>query len=104
MTEEEKSQPLENQLPNVEFDETLVEEKKEVVFRHPQQILTNKEIQILLAKKNEELNDLEKDAIKLFLIRAKHHNSRPLKVLSKKQNKLKKQKRRTAKKSRKTNR
>ena len=94
---------------------------QEVKFRHPQQILTNKEIQILFEKKGklDELNaerekngeepldtltDTEQGAIKLFLVRAKHHGSTPKKVLSTKQNKVRKVRKRLAKASRKNNR
>jgi hypothetical protein len=93
---------------------------QEVKFRHPQQLLTNKEIQILLMKKAkndaenkereekgeeaiDELSEVEKGAIKLFFLRAKYHNSKP-KQLSAKQRTAKKAARKTAKKSRKANR
>jgi ABC-type oligopeptide transport system ATPase subunit len=82
--------------------EVINEPKKEVVFRHPQQILTEKEIQILLTKEKEELTEIESKAIKLFLLRAKHHGSKP-KVLSGTQRAHRKVKRKLAKKSRKIN-
>lgn len=97
-------------------------EKKEVKFRHPHQVLSNREFQILIEKqaavdqakaekeKNgqdpetvEDLTPTEKNAISLFLIRAKHHNSRP-KLLSAKKRKVLKKKRKTSRDSRKKNR
>lgn len=95
-------------------------EIKDVVFRHPQQILTNKEIQNLFRKKAkvdeenlerekrgeekvEGLTEIEKGAITLFLLRARHQGSKP-KKLNKKQRTALKAKRRTSNKSRKINR
>lgn len=102
MNEDEKKVAAE-QAP--ETTQELVEEvKKEVKFRHPHQILTNKEVQILLTKKEEELTEVEKDAIKLFVVRARHHGSTPRKVLNTAQNKKKRLKKRMTKKSRKANR
>lgn len=93
----------------------------EVNFRHPQQILTNKEIQLLFQKKgklDEEnaerekkgeevvdgLSETEKGAIKLFLVRAQHHGSTPKQQFTAKQNKARKNKRKISKASRKANR
>lgn len=103
MNEDEKNVAAE-QAP--ETTQELVEEvvKQEVKFRHPHQILTNKEIQILIAKKEEDLTEVEKDAIKLFIVRTKHHGSSPRKVLNTAQNKKKRNKKRIAKQSRKANR
>jgi hypothetical protein len=119
---EEKNQQSETQeiTDVIEVTEPVVEEIKEVVFRHPQQILTNKEIQNLFKKKAkvdeenaerekrgedpvEGLTPTEKGAISLFILRAKHHGSKP-KKLSAKQRTAVKAKRKTSKKSRKINR
>lgn len=98
-----------------------IEVPADVNFRHPQQILTNKEIQILFTKKGkldeenaerekkgeepvEGLTENEKGAIKLFLVRAQHHGSKPKKVFNTRQNKASKKKRRISKASRKANR
>jgi hypothetical protein len=120
----EENQNPENQEINEQvdssIDEVMVEDEKieEVIFRHPQQILTNKQLQNLFKKQAkvdqlksvsenpdevEDLTETEKGAIKLFLLRARHHNSKP-KALSTKQRKALKKKRRTAKISRKANR
>jgi len=80
------------------------EPPKEVIFRHPQQVLTNKEVQILLMKKEEDMNETEKAALALYFVRAKHHGSRPLKQLNTRQNKKKRHKRRMSNQSRKANR
>jgi hypothetical protein len=107
----------------VNFSNKITEESapREVNFRHPQQILTNKEIQILFEKKGkvdqenaerekkgeepiEGLTEIEKGAIQLFLIRAQHHGSKPKLNLSTKQRKARKKKRSISKASRKANR
>lgn len=112
---------LNNETP-VTPDENVVE-KKEVKFRHPQQILTNKEIQILFEKQaqiNEAKAEIEKNggdpetiegltveeegAIKLFLLRARNHKSTPKVQFTKRQNKARRKARRTSKNSRKQNR
>lgn len=97
-----------------------VEEIKDVAFRHPQQLLTNKQIQSLFLKKGkideenaerekrgeepiEGLTETEKGAITLFLLRARSHGSKP-KQLSTKERTARKAKRKTSKKSRKLNR
>jgi len=119
---EVKNQQIETQeiTEVIEVAEPEVEEIKDVVFRHPQQILTNKEIQNLFKKKakvDEEnaerekrgeepvkgLTETEEGAIKLFILRAKHHGSKP-KVLTAKQRTALKAKRKASKKSRKINR
>lgn len=122
---EVKNQEIETQeiIKEVDAIEQIlneVEEIKDVVFRHPQQILTNKEIQNLFRKKAkvdeenlerekrgeekvEGLTETEKGAIILFLLRARHQGSKP-KKLSKKQRTALKAKRKTSKKSRKINR
>src|SRR5258708_7468210 len=64
--------------------------QEEIKWRHPQQVLTNKEAVILLSKKEEDLTESEKIALKWLVLRAKHHNSSPKKVLNKQQNSLKK--------------
>ncbi|HTH30832.1 MAG TPA: hypothetical protein VL946_05745 [Lacibacter sp.] len=119
---EVKNQEIETQeiTDVIEVAEPEVEEIKDVTFRHPQQILTNKEVQNLFrkqAKVNEEnaerekrgeeavegLTETEKGAIKLFLLRARHHGSKP-KVLTAKQRTALKAKRKASRKSRKINR
>lgn len=75
----------------------------ELILRHPQQILTNKQVQFLLMKKEEDMTETEKGALSLFLLRAKHHNSRP-KMLSSKQRIALKKKRKASRDSRKVNR
>ena len=104
----------------IDAAEPEVEEIKDVVFKHPQQILSNKEIQYLFKKKakiDEEnlerekrgedpvdsLSETEKGAISLFLLRAKHQGSKPKKLTSKKRTLLK-AKRKASRKSRKINR
>src|SRR5258705_11819575 len=62
--------------------------QEEIKWRHPQQVLTNKEAVILLSKKEEDLTEAEKVALKWLVLRARHHNSTPKKVLSKSQNSL----------------
>lgn len=76
----------------------------EIKWRHPQQVLTNREAQILLTKKEEELTESEKYALKWLILRARNHGSSPKKVLTKTQNKRKRLKRKMAKQSRKANR
>lgn len=124
MDENQKSenQEINEELNNVEniTEDVVVEEEKieDVIFRHPQQILTNKQLQNLFKKQAkidqlkaasenpddiEDLTETEKGAIKLFLLRARHHNSKP-KALSTKQRKALKKKRKISRASRKVNR
>ena len=119
---EVKNQPIKTQeiTEVIEVAEPEIEVIKDVVFRHPQQILTNKEIQNLFRKKAkveeenaerekrgeepvEGLSETEKGAIKLFILRAKHSGSKPKKLTSKQRTALK-AKRKASKKSRKINR
>ena len=116
--------PDDIELSESEIDELKreLEKPKEVNFRHPQQMLTNNEIQILFEKKGvidqqkeeiekqggdpntvEDLTETEKGAISLFLVRAKFHNSKA-KQLSSKLRKARKKARKISKKSRKVNR
>ena len=120
---ESKNQPTENQelnFPEVTGNDLTTEisasdiaeleadfanhPQVEIKWRHPQQILTNKEAQILLSKKEEELTEVEKTALKWLVLRLRHHNSTPKKVSSTKQNTKRKLKRRMSKVSRKANR
>jgi hypothetical protein len=134
---ESKNQPIENQeeqlitdaelaeieASTIDFSNEITEQTApaEVNFRHPQQILTNREIQILFEKKGkldqenaervkkgeepiEGLTEIEKGAIQLFLVRAQHHGSKPKLNLSTKQKKARKRKRSISKASRKANR
>lgn len=120
--DENQTIDAEKVLTDILTEEVEKPEIKEVKFRHPQQLLTNKEIQILIEKqalveqaraekeKNgedpdtvEDLNPTEKGAISLYLLRARHHNSRP-KLLSSKKRKALKKKRKISKNSRKANR
>jgi len=118
-----KNQEIETQKITVDAIEQAIneiDEIKDVVFKHPQQILTNKEIQNLFKKKAkvdeenlerekrgeekvEGLTETEKGAISLFMLRARHQGSKP-KKLNKKQRTALKAKRKTSKKSRKINR
>ena len=116
---EGSSLPVGETLSDIQTEEL---EKKEVVFRHPQQVLSNREIQILFNKqakvselkaKKEELGEdpdtvedltlTEKGAISLFLVRAKNQNSKA-KISSTKDRKSRKKARKSSKKSRKINR
>lgn len=116
----EKNEQIVNQEITDVIDVIETEEIKDVVFRHPQQLLTTKEIQNLFRKKSkvdeenverekrgeelvEGLTEIEKGAINLFLLRAKHHNSKP-KQLTSKERTARKAKRKAAKQSRKINR
>lgn len=104
------------------FDENEDVRPADVVFKHPHQILTNKQIQLLFRKQAwlekekqarkergedeegaEELTPTEKSAIDLFILRAKHQHSKP-KQLNAKQRTAKRLKRRMTKVSRKANR
>jgi hypothetical protein len=78
--------------------------KQEIKWRHPQQVLTNKEMQILMSKKEEDLTESERTALKWMILRLKHHNSSPRLTPNKRQNALKRKKRRMSKVSRKANR
>jgi len=117
--EDISNEVLESIVKKLEEDVT---EKKEVYFRHPQQILRNKEIQILLEKQQQEdnikeelkkegkdtstvelLTLTERNAIKLFFIRARNNNSKT-KFLSTKQRRSLKKKRKVSRTSRKINR
>jgi hypothetical protein len=109
---------------NLEVDDLLEEEVRpaDVIFKHPHQILTNKQIQLLfrkqawLAKEKaalkergedeetaEELTPTEKSAIDLFILRARGQHSKA-KVLTAKDRTARKAKRRISKQSRKANR
>lgn len=100
-----ENEPVISESELAEIEQSMANEPKpEINWRHPQQVLTNKEMHILLSKKEEELTDVEKTAMKWMLLRLKHHNSTPKKVLSTKQNKLRKKKRSISNKSRKANR
>lgn len=117
---EVKNQEIETQEITDVIEVAEPEPIKEVVFRHPQQLLTNKEIQNLILKKAkvdnenaerekrgeepiEGLTETEKGAITLYLLRARSHQSKP-KQLNAKQRTALKAKRKASKKSRKTNR
>jgi hypothetical protein len=124
-TDEELKEKIEEAAKEVFGESTEeVEETRpiDVVFTHPQQILNNKQIQLLFRKQAwlekekqarkergedeqgaEELTPTEKSAIDLFILRAKHHHSKP-KALSTKQRAAKKVKRKLTKQSRKANR
>lgn len=110
------------ELSRILTEEISKTENKELIFRHPQQVLTNKQIQFLFEKKGlidqakkekeekgedpntvEDLNETEKGAISLFLIRSQRQNSKP-KLLSTKQRKALKKKRKMSRNSRKVNR
>lgn len=116
---EVKNQQIETQEVTEVIEVAEPEVIKDVVFRHPQQILTNKEIQNLFRKKAkvdeenaerekrgeepvEGLTPTEKGAISLFILRAKHHRSKP-KMLTSKQRSALKAKRKASKQSRKIN-
>ena len=110
----EENQEVENTSPEevpvisdaeiAELENSITEEvKPELILRHPQQILTNKQVQFLLTKKEEEMSETEKGALSLFFLRAKHHNSKP-KMLSTKQRTALKKKRKASRDSRKVNR
>lgn len=117
---EVKNQKIENQEITDVVEVAEPEIIEEVVFRHPQQLLTNKEIQNLILKKAkvdgenaerekkgeepiEGLSEVERGAISLYLLRAKSHHSKP-KKLSSKERTTRKAKRKISKKSRKLNR
>jgi hypothetical protein len=105
VTEVTNNEPVISDAELAEIEQQLdAQPKGEIKWRHPQQVLTNKEMQILLSKKEEELTDEEKLAMKWMVLRIKNHNSTPKKVLSTKQNKLRKKRRSIAKESRKANR
>lgn len=72
-------------------------------LRHPQQVLTRNDVFILLSKKEEDMNEEEKGALKLFLLRTKNQNSRPA-TLTTKARAAKRAKRKASKLSRKANR
>jgi hypothetical protein len=73
-------------------------------LRNPQQVLTKKESMILLSKKEDELSEDEKIALRWLLMRLKFHRSTPKKNYTKDQNTLRRKKRKFAKQSRKANR
>lgn len=121
---ETDSQPIdaEKLISDILTEEIEKTENRELTFRHPQQVLTNKQIQFLFEKKGlidqakaekekngedpnmvEDLNETEKGAITLFLVRSRHQNSKP-KLLSTKQRKVVKKKRKASRNSRKVNR
>jgi hypothetical protein len=72
-------------------------------YRHPHQVLTNKEMRILLTTKEEDQTENDKLAIKMLTLRLKNHRSRP-KPLSSAERTKRKTKRKLAKASRKANR
>ncbi len=94
------------EFPKVELssdDFKAEEEIPRVKYRHPQQILTRKDLDILINTKAEDLTEEDKSALKLYFIRLKGQNSKP-KILSTAERKRRKKKRSVAKQSRKTNR
>jgi hypothetical protein len=122
----EQSETTENQettVPNIEADlateeylnevpEYIPADQSEIVenteiprinYRHPHQVLTNKEIKILLSTKKEDQTENDKLALSMFMLRLKGHRSRP-KPLSAAERAKRKTKRQLAKASRKANR
>lgn len=105
LQESSSNEPMISESELAEIEREIANEPKlEIKWRHSQQVLTNKEAEILLLKKEEELTEFEKTAKKWLVLRLKHHNSTPKNNSSSRQNSLRRKKRRISNASRKVNR